>query len=122
MARYRTGRLGEEIKKSISTFLVSEAGDRRLTSRLISISGVDVTRDGSYATCYVSPLLLDGEDKTAIYKEVLDALNHAKGVLRTKVAHDVNIRHTPELIFKIDESAEYGRRIESIIRELENDK
>lgn len=122
MARYRTGRLGEEIKKSISTFLVSEAGDRRLTSRLISISGVDVTRDGSYATCYVSPLLLDGEDKTAVYKEVLDALNHAKGVLRTKVAHDVNIRHTPELIFKIDESAEYGRRIESIIRELENDK
>ena len=122
MARYRTGRLGEEIKKSISKFLVSEAGDKRLTSRIISISGVDVTRDGSYATCYVSPLLLDGEDKDVAYKEVIDALNHAKGVMRTKVAHDVNIRHTPELIFKIDESAEYGRHIDSIIRDLEQGK
>ena len=46
MAKHRQGRLSEEIKKSISSFLINGAKDPRLTSRIISITGVDVTRDG----------------------------------------------------------------------------
>ena len=53
MARHRQGRLSEEIKKSISSFLINGAKDPRLTSRIISISEVEVTSDGSYATIYV---------------------------------------------------------------------
>ncbi len=119
MAKYRTGRLGEEIKKSISNFLISEAKDPRLSSRIISVSGVDVTRDMSYATIFVSPLCLADEDKDSVYKEVLEGLNKAKGFIRTKIAGDIKIRHTPELIFKIDTSIDYGRHIDSILDTLD---
>ncbi|HHW94680.1 MAG TPA: 30S ribosome-binding factor RbfA [Mogibacterium sp.] len=118
MGKYRTGRLSEEIKKSISNFLVTEAKDPRLSSRIISISGVDVTRDISYATVYVSPLCLAEEDIESVYKEVLEGLNKAKGFIRTRIAGDIKVRHMPELIFKIDSSAEYGRHIDSILETL----
>lgn len=118
MGKYRTGRLGEEIKKSISNFLVTEVKDPRLSSRIISISGVDVTKDISYATIYVSPLCLAEEDRESVYKEVLEGLNKAKGCIRTKIAGDIKVRHIPALIFKIDTSVEYGRHIDSILETL----
>ena len=62
MAKYRQGRLSEEIKKSVSGFLINGAKDPALTSRIISITGVEVTRDLSYATVYVSPVCLSDED------------------------------------------------------------
>ena len=46
MAKYRQGRLSEEIKKSVSGFLINGAKDPALTSRIISITGAEVTRDG----------------------------------------------------------------------------
>ena len=118
MAKHRQGRLSEEIKKSISSFLINGAKDPRLTSRIISITGVDVTRDGSYATVYVSPVCLSGEDKEAVYSEVLEGFERAKGALRSQVSRDIKLRHTPELIFKLDSSQDYGRHIDSIIDSL----
>ena len=53
---YRTGRLGEEIKRIISSMLISGIKDPRLQDRMISVSAVEVTRDGSYATCYITVL------------------------------------------------------------------
>ena len=92
MAKHRQGRLSEEIKKSISSFLINGAKDPRLTSRIISITGVDVTRDGSYATVYVSPVCLSNEDKDAVYAEVLEGFNKAKGALRSQVSRDIKLR------------------------------
>lgn len=118
MAKHRKGRLSEEIKKSISNFLINGAKDPRLTSRIISISGVDVTNDGSYATIYISPLCMADEDKEAVNADVLEGFNKAKGALRSQVSRDIKLRHTPELIFKLDSSMDYGRKIDSIIDEI----
>ena len=76
---HRIGRVSEEIKKSISKLLVNGIKDPRLNSRIITISGVDVTADGSFATVYITPLTLADEDKEAVNKEVLEAFNRAKG-------------------------------------------
>jgi ribosome-binding factor A len=119
MAKHRQGRLGEEIKKSISSFLINGAKDPGLTSRIISITGVDVTRDGSYATVYVSPVCLSDEDRQEVYAEVLEAFERARGALRSKIARDIKLRYTPELIFKLDSSMDYGRHIDSILETLE---
>ena len=115
MAKYRQGRLGEEIKKSVSAFLINGAKDPALTSRIISITGVEVTRDGSYATIYVSPVCLSDEDKEMVYAEVLTGFKRAKGAIRGQLSRDIMMRHTPELIFKLDSSMDYGRHIDSII-------
>ena len=118
MAKYRQGRLGEEIKKSVSGFLINGAKDPALTSRIISVTGVEVTRDGSYATVYVSPVCLSDEDREEVYAEVLSGFERAKGAIRGRLSRDIMMRHTPELIFRLDSSQDYGRRIDSILDTL----
>ena len=118
MAKYRQGRLSEEIKKSVSGFLINGAKDPALTSRIISITGAEVTRDGSYATVYVSPVCLADEDKEQVYAEVLAGFERAKGAIRGQLSRDIMMRHTPELIFKLDSSQDYGQRIDSILDTL----
>ena len=113
MARYRQGRLGEEIKKSISGFLINGAKDPALMERIISITAVEVTRDGSYATVYVSPMCLADEDKEMVYSGVMAGLDRAKGAIRGQVSKDVQMRHIPELRFKLDTSLDYGQHIDS---------
>ena len=115
---YRQGRLGEEIKKSISGYLLNGIKDPRLSTRIITISAVEVSSDGIYATVFFTPLTLSGEDSNEVSKEVLSAFNNAKGLFRTKISHDIKLRHAPELNFKLDSSMEYGRHIDEIIDEI----
>mgnify|MGYP001639163673 CR=1 FL=1 len=117
---HRQGRLGEEIKKIISGMLLTELKDPRLSS-MISITAVEVTSDGSYATVYVSVLGLDvnGEAVADQQSDALDALNNAKGFIRREIGQRIKLRHVPELIFKIDKSMEYGRHISKIIDDLD---
>ncbi len=116
---YRQGRLGEEIRKIISDMLLRELKDPRL-SGMISISDVEVTRDNSYATCYVTVLDLSGDEGARQKREqdVLDGLNSAKGVMRKKIGRLMKLRRIPELQFRLDKSMDYGRRIDEVIRSL----
>ena len=115
---HRQERLGEEIRKVISELLLSGLKDPRL-SGMISITSVDVTRDGSYANIYISVLGTDNdEDKQEIQDETIEAFNSAKSFIRKEISKEIKLRHTPELIFKIDSSVDYGRHIDEIIEKL----
>ncbi|MEF9921639.1 MAG: 30S ribosome-binding factor RbfA [Anaerovoracaceae bacterium] len=116
---YRQGRLGEEIRKLISEMLITTIKDPRL-SGMISISGVEVTQDGSYATCFISLLGIgqDEEAKKHEENEVLAGLKSAKGIIKKEIGRQIKLRHVPELIFKIDNSMEYGRHITELINKL----
>lgn len=117
MKGYRTGRLGEEIKKIVSGMLISEIKDPRLSEKIISITDVDVSRDGSYATCYVS-VMAAGDQKDS-ENEVLEGLKSATGIFRKEIGKQVKLRRVPELSFKLDNSLEYGRHIEEVIKGLD---
>ena len=119
---HRQGRLGEEIKKIVSGLLLKDLKDPRL-SAMISITAVEVTSDGSYATVYLSVLGTDPSTETAAEQqsEIIEAFNNAKGFIRREIGHQVKLRHVPELVFKIDRSMEYGRHISKIIDDLDID-
>lgn len=117
---YRQGRLSEEIKKTISELLVNGIKEPRLKNRIITVSGVDVTNDNSYAYIYVVPFVLDGEDREKVYEEVLDGFNKANGIFRNKISKDYRLHHAPELIFKIDKSEDYGRHIDELLEGINN--
>ncbi|MBP3816209.1 MAG: 30S ribosome-binding factor RbfA [Firmicutes bacterium] len=125
---YRIGRLGEEIRRIISNMLLTEIKDPRLQGKMISVTGVDVTSDGSYATCYVS--VMGSSQDQAVHEEgteeaalenqsVLEGLRSAAGLMRKEISRQVKVRHTPELIFKIDSSMAYGRHINKVISQLD---
>ena len=120
---YRSGRLGEEIRRIVSEMLISGINDPRLTGNTVSVSGVEVTSDGSYATCYVSVLNFskDPEEKERQEQEVLAGLSSAKGLLKKEISRQVKVRHIPELIFKPDHSMDYGRHIDEILDNIDFD-
>lgn len=51
-------------------------------------------------------------------QEVSASLKNAASFIRGKLSERIEIRHTPELKFIYDESEEYGRKIDKIIKEL----
>ena len=116
---HRPERLGEEIRKTVSEMLVRvDLKDPRFTG-MIGISGVDVTRDGSYATLYITCLAysgksLDEEEK----KSILAAFESSQGYIRSAIGKAVKVRYVPALIFKFDESFEYGAKMDRILDDL----
>ena len=79
--------------------------------KTVNLTGVEITNDLSFAKVYFTCM---NEDKD----KVLAELNDAKGFLRSKLAENINLRYTPELIFHYDNSIEYGMNIERIIKEI----
>jgi ribosome-binding factor A len=112
--------MAEEIRRIVSELFLRELKDPGFKGTA-GISGAEVTGDGSYATLYI--LVSCDPDKDAAdeseKRAVLDAFRRAKGLLRREIGARLQLRHTPELIFKIDASQEYGRRMDHIFEALQ---
>ena len=46
-------------------------------------------------------------------------LRRATGFIRSELAHRVNLRYTPELLFELDGSIARGAKISKLLNELE---
>ena len=115
MASYpRTKRIGEEIRKIVSTILLGGIKDPRVTS-LVSVIDVDVTTDLKYAYVYVSILSSDKES-------TLKGLKSASGFIRREIGKSIKLRYTPEIVFKLDETIEQALHMSNLIREINSNK
>lgn len=114
MSKVRVSRIGEQMKKELSQIIQQEIKDPRIG--FVTVTGVEVTGDLQQAKVYVS--IMGNEEQT---ENSLAALQKAKGFLRTEVGRRVQLRHTPELLFKIDKSIEYGSKIETILGDIKKD-
>lgn len=111
MASYnRTRRIAEEIRKVVSTMLISGIKDPRITS-MVSVTDVEVTNDLSYAYIYVS--ILGGDEEST-----LKGLRNAVAYIRREVSRNVKLRHTPQIIFKVDDSIKNGMYMSDLIRKV----
>ncbi len=108
----RMTRINDEILRELSQILMKEVKDPRL-GVMTSILRVDTTQDLKYCKVYVS-VLGNEEEK----KSVMEGLKNASGFIRHLIAERVNLRNTPELIFKLDDSVEYGIRMSKLIDEV----
>ena len=108
----RTRRIAEEIRKIVSTMLINGIKDPRINS-LVSVTDVEVTSDLSYAYVYVS--ILGGDEEST-----LEGLKSACGYIRREVRKSIKIRHTPEIIFKIDDSLLKGMYMDELIKKVNN--
>ena len=117
---FRQGRLGEEIRKLISEMIARELKDPRLSDAMVSVTAVEVTSDGSYATVYLSIFRQDRSDEETkeMNEEVLAAMQSAKGFIKREIGRQIRLKHVPELIFKIDSSMEYGRHMDELIAKV----
>ena len=107
----RLNRINEELKKEISNIISFELKNPDATG-LISVTKVKITPDLKY----VSILNAKNDVKT------MEALKNSAGFIRSLIAKRVNLRITPELVFEKDDSMEYGRKIDSILKDLKKEK
>ncbi len=107
----RFERINEELKKEISNIINYNVKNSDVTG-MISVTKVKATPDLKYAKVYVS--ILNSKN----IKTTLAGLKRASGFIRSEVAKRVNLRNTPELVFELDDSIEYGARIDSILKEV----
>ena len=86
---------------------------------LVSVTEVDVTEDLKFADTYFSILPpLNSDEKQYDNEEILEALNEIKGFLRKRVAEEVDIRFTPEIRVKLDNSMENAMKITKLLNDL----
>lgn len=110
----RTGRIAEEIKKVITDLLIErKIKDVRVTDTmsLVSVTSVEVVRDLKYAYVYISVL---GNDTD----KVMEGFQSAAGYIRKEVGKKVNLRYTPEMVFRVDDSIERGIHMSQLIDDL----
>lgn len=107
----RTDRIASEIMREVEKIIREDVSDPR-TQCMFSITHVDVTRDLRYAKVYVS---VYEEDKR---EPMMKALRSAAGFIRHHVGSRVQLRYTPELLFELDTTIEYGVHIASLINQV----
>ena len=105
---YHVQRLEKILEREISTILLNSK-DERL--RFVIITKVRLTSDLSIATVFYR-IIGNDIQKESTAKNLVDAT----GFIKTELSHKLEIRRIPDLIFKPDESVEYGERIENIIK------
>ena len=80
---------------------------------MISVTRVETTGDLRYAKVWLSVLGLENE------KEFKKGLRSAAGWLRRELGSSMSLRYTPELVFEVDHSIEYGAHISQVINSLD---
>lgn len=114
MASLKAKKVASEMVKVISGILLEDARDDIL--KTVTITACDVANDLSFAKVYFTSI-------SDLKKEELEReLNEAAGFIRSEMTSKIDIRIIPKLKFVYDESIEYGNKIESILRELKEDK
>lgn len=111
MAKYRQGRINDEMQKEIAAIL-REVKDPRVSGAFVSVTGVEATPDLKFAKVYYS--VLSGDKK-----EIGKGLKSSAGFIRGQLARRMNLRMTPELSFYEDNSIAYGAHISKILSGIE---
>jgi ribosome-binding factor A len=107
----RQQKVGDLLRAEISEILRMRMRDPRVG--FVTVTDVTVTRDLRHASVFVSVL---GEEEKR--PAVLGVLKNAAGFVRSELGQRVELKHIPELRFKMDTSAEYGIRISSVLKKI----
>lgn len=105
-------RINDEIQRELSQIIRTEVKDPRIGS-LTSVIRVETTNDLKYCKVFISVLGNDEEKD-----DVMKGLKNAGGYIRHLLAERVNLRNTPELLFKLDNSVEYSVRMNALLNEI----
>lgn len=108
----RAERVAEGIRTEVATFLRSGAKDPRLVG-LVTVTGVEVTRDLRHAKVFVSVMGTDKE-RAATYEGLASVALHLRGT----IGRALRLRVAPEIAFKADDSIAHAARIESLLAQV----
>ena len=107
----RMTRVNDEITKELANIIRGELKDPRI-GVMTSVLRVDTTQDLKYIS------VLGNDDEK---NNVMKGLKSASGYIRHLLAERINLRVTPELIFKLDDSVEYSIKMSKLIEQISSE-
>jgi ribosome-binding factor A len=107
----RTQRVADYLQRELGALIQHEVRDPRVG--MVSITGVEVSRDLGHARVYYTRM---GSDSSEDASESTEALNKAAGFLRSQLSQSSTMRSVPQLRFYFDSSVGRGRDLENLIR------
>ncbi len=107
--KYHRGRMGEALREEIETILEGELGDPRIG--LVNVSEVQLAEDGRSARVFV---VVQGDDQEA--ERTMQGLTAATGFIRRELMERLRLRRAPDLLFHLDRSQQYERRINELLQ------
>ena len=110
----RLNKINEELKREISNIINYEVTNTNVTG-IISVTSVKISPDLRHARVLVSML------NSKSVKNTLAALKSSSGFIRSRIAEKINLRVTPELVFELDDSMQYGEKIDTILKDIMKD-
>ena len=110
----RPDRVAEAIREEVAGFLADGAKDPRVTG-LVTVTGVDLTRDLRHAKVFVSVLGTDAERK-----ETFEGLASLASHLKIRVGRALRLRVAPDIEFKADDSIARAARIENLLAQIKD--
>ena len=112
----RADRVAEAIREEVATFLTDSAKDPRLVG-LVTVTGVEVTRDLRHAKVFVSVLGSESE-RSATF----DALASMAGYLRSRIGKSLRLRVAPEIAFQPDRSVAHAAHIDALLAQIKDEQ
>ena len=101
--------MGQQAREKLGYILLFEVSDPDL--QLVTLTGCEVSVDKSLVVAYVSC-------DSGRYDEVTAALARAKGRIRSLLGRALGWRVTPELVFRIDTTADEAERISRALQNV----
>ena len=118
MKNTRGERLSGEFQKEISSVISTKLRNKfPELSAIISVTEADVAPDLKSAKIYIS--VFDTNETKS--KNSFEIIKQNAGFIRHELAQVMHIRTIPELRFHLDESMEYGAKIDKILNGLDSD-
>jgi len=108
----RADRVAELIQAELSDILLKEIRDPRIGT--LTVTGVKISDDLRVAKVFFVEM---GQDTCS--QETREGLKKATSFIRKELGRRLQLRYTPEIIFRADPSFAYGSRIDRILAELE---
>ena len=105
-------RINGEVMRELSNIIRGEIKDPRINP-MTSVVSVEVSPDLKQCKAYISVL---GDEESQ--KSTLEGLRSAEGYIRRELAHTINLRNTPEFLFRLDESIERGMQMSKMISDV----
>ncbi len=110
----RSARVGDLIREEIADIIMNRIKHKNLG--FVTVTGARVSDDLRHATVYLS--VLDDRDS----KKTVKKLSSSSSFIRGELARRLKMRHVPLLTFRIDESIEYGRKIDNILSDIKSER
>src|SRR5256885_1132523 len=112
----RPDRVAEAIREEVARFLAGGVKDPRVRG-LVTVTGVDITRDLRHAKVFVSVM---GDDKERA--ETFEGLEGVAAHLRGHIGRALRLRAAPEIEFRNDASVAHAARIETLLEQVQRER